>query len=364
VRDAHMRKLGADHPNTLSTLNNVAMSYKDAGKLHEAIALLEQVRDARLRTQGADHPDTLTTLDNLATAYQDAGKLPEAIALHEQVRDARVKTLGDEHPATLCTLNNLGVAYHAAGKLQEAIALLEKTRSAAVTTLGAEHPVTLTTLGNLANAYQDAGAVPQAIALFEQAAAGIEKRQFQHQHAGRLMCKAIATFTAAKQLDKAESWQRKWMAFVRQQDGAASPAYARELAALGLNLLQQQKWTDAEPILRESWNIRSKREANDWRTFNTMSMLGAALLGQKNYAGAEPLLLKGYEGMRESANTIPPRGTTRILEALDRLMELATATNQSDNLKQWQAERAKLTESTKAKSGTAKNHLTNFETFR
>ena len=40
-----MKKLGPDHPNTLSTLNNLAMSYKDAGKLHEAIALLEQVRD-------------------------------------------------------------------------------------------------------------------------------------------------------------------------------------------------------------------------------------------------------------------------------------------------------------------------------
>ena len=191
----------------------------------------------------------------------------------------------------------MGAAYRAAGKLQEAIAVLEKARGAVVTTLGAEHPVTLTTLGNLASAYQDAGKVHQAIALFEQAAAGIEKRQFEYQHAGRLMCKAIAAFTAANQLDKAESWRRKWMAFVSQQDGAASPAYARELAALGLNLLQQQKWIDAEPILREAWDIRSKKEANDWRTFNTMSMLGGALLGQKHYAAAEPLLVKGYEGM-------------------------------------------------------------------
>ena len=120
------------------------------------------------------------------------------------------------------------------------------------------------------------------------------------------MCKAIAAFTAANQLDKAEAWRRKWMAFVRQQDGAASPAYAHELAALGLNLLQQQKWTDAELILREAWVIRSKKESNDWRTFNTMSMLGGALLGQKNYAAAEPLLVKGYEGMSARASTIPP----------------------------------------------------------
>jgi eukaryotic-like serine/threonine-protein kinase len=273
VRDTHMKTLGPDHPNTQSTLNNLAMSYKEAGKLQAAIALLEQVRDARLKTQGSDHPDTLTSLDNLATAYQDAGKLPEAIALHEHVRDARVRTLGDQHPATLCTLNNLGQAYQAAGKLPESIALLERARAAAVTTLGpvhpitvatlsglaraykatgklqdaialfeqvrdalvktfgVDHPTTLTSLGNLASAYQDAGKLPQAVALYEQAAAGLERRQFQHRCARRLMSKVIAAFTAANELDKAESWRRKWMAFVRQQEGDASPAKAESATA-------------------------------------------------------------------------------------------------------------------------------------
>ncbi len=354
VRDANLKKLGPDHPNTLSTLNNLAMAYKDADKLREAIALLEQVRDGRLKTQGPEHPDTLTTLDNLATAYQDAGKLPAAIALHERVRDARVKTQGVDHPATLTSLNNLGVAYRAAGKLQESIAILEQARSAGESTLGAENPVRLATISNLASAYQDAGNLPQAIALFEQAAAGIEARQFQHQHAGRVMCKAIAAFTTAKQHDKAESWRRKWMAFVKQQEGAASPAYARELAALGLSLIQQHKWTDAEPILRECCDIRKKQESNDWRTFNTMSMLGGALLGQKNYAEAEPLLVKGYEGMIARETTIPPQAATRITESLDRLIDLASATDHPDAVKRWQAEKAKLTEGTKPRLSTAK----------
>ena len=78
-----------------------------------------------------------------------------------------------------------------------------------------------------------------------------------------------------------------------------------------------------------------------WSTFNTQSQLGGALLGQKKYADAEPLLRKGYEGMKQREKTIPPGASTRLPEALDRLIELSSATNQPDDVKKWQAERAK-----------------------
>ena len=72
-------------------------------------------------------------------------------------------------------------------------------------------------------------------------------------------------------------------------------------------------------------------------------MLGSALLGQKKYADAEPLLLKGYEGMKEREKSIPKSGggEKRIPEALDALIELYTATNKPEEVKKWQAERAK-----------------------
>jgi len=52
-------------------------------------------------------------------------------------------------------------------------------------------------------------------------------------------------------------------------------------------------------------------------TFNTYSSLGGALLGQKKYDEAEPLLLKGYAGMTERESTIPPIGKDRRPEAVD-----------------------------------------------
>jgi cytochrome c-type biogenesis protein CcmH/NrfG len=343
VRDANVKKLGADHPDTVTTLNNLAAAYEAVGRRPEAITLLEQVKGARVKKLGADHPDTLTTLSRLAAAYRDAGKLPEAIALFEPVRDARVKKLGADHPDTLTTLSHLAGAYQAAGKLPEAVATFEQILDAQIKNLGADHPDTLRSLNNLAAAYWAAGKLPEAIPLFEQAATGIAKRRFQHIHAGRIIFFTIAAYEQAGQLGKAEGWRRQWLAVVKQKAGTDSPAYAGGLAALGLNLLRQKKWADAEAILRECLAIREKNEPEAWTTFNTQSLLGGALLGQKKYADAEALLVKGYEGMKAREEKIPKSGGAelRTPEALDRLIELYTATKKPEELKEWQAERAK-----------------------
>ena len=55
-----------------------------AGKLPQAIELFEQVRDSQVKKLGPDHPETLTTLNSLAVAYKRAGKLPHALPLFEQ----------------------------------------------------------------------------------------------------------------------------------------------------------------------------------------------------------------------------------------------------------------------------------------
>ena len=75
-----------------------------------------------------------------------------------------------------------------------------------------------------------------------------------------------------------------------------SPFAGRRPAALGSNLLEQAKWSEAEPVLRECLAIRDKAMPDDWRRFNAMSLLGGALLGQGRYAEAEPLIVPGTRG--------------------------------------------------------------------
>ena len=107
--------LGPDHPDTLTSRNNLACAYQSAGELAEAIALYEQTLADRERVLGADHPDTLTSRNNLAYAYRSAGDLGRAIPLYEPTLADRERVLGADHPDTLTSRNNLAAAYESAG---------------------------------------------------------------------------------------------------------------------------------------------------------------------------------------------------------------------------------------------------------
>ena len=121
---------------------------------------------------GPDHPDTLTSQNNLASAYQDAGRVAEAIQLYELNLAERERLLGVDHPGTLTSRGNLAAAYLAAGRAAEAIPLLEQTLASRERVLGPDHPDTRTSRRNLAKAYQDAGRADEAIPLLEQTPAG------------------------------------------------------------------------------------------------------------------------------------------------------------------------------------------------
>jgi hypothetical protein len=150
------------------------------------------------------------------------------------------------------------------------------------------------------------------------------------------MMDLAAAYQAAKRFREAEPLLREALAVLRKtKDGAESVASASLLAMLGLGLLKGERYTDAEPVLRECLAIRTKKMPDNWLTFNTRSSLGGALLGQKKYAEAEPLLVDGYQGMKKQEMKIPPGGKVRLIEALERLVQLDEATRNTKRAAQW-----------------------------
>ena len=69
--------------------------------MEEAEELHLQVRDVRLRVLGAEHPDTLLAMGNLAVTYWSQGRWKEAEELQLQVSNVRLRGLVEEHPDTL-----------------------------------------------------------------------------------------------------------------------------------------------------------------------------------------------------------------------------------------------------------------------
>ncbi|MGY1947719.1 tetratricopeptide repeat protein, partial [Nocardia asiatica] len=64
--------------------NHTGLFLSDQGLHASAQAHLEQALADRERVLGADHPDTLGSRNNLASAYQAAGRVAEAIPLYER----------------------------------------------------------------------------------------------------------------------------------------------------------------------------------------------------------------------------------------------------------------------------------------
>jgi hypothetical protein len=149
------RVLGDDHPDTLTSVNNLAGAYESAGDLGRAIPLYEQALTDRRRVLGDDHPNTLGSVNNLAYAYESAGDLGRAIPLYEQALTDCRRVLGDDHPDTLGSVNNLASAYRAAGDLGRAVPLYEQALTDCRRVLGDTHPTTRAVADNLRAASED-----------------------------------------------------------------------------------------------------------------------------------------------------------------------------------------------------------------
>lgn len=119
-----------------------------------------------------------------------------------------------------------------------------------------------------------------------------------------------------------------------------SSSHASALAIRGSILLAKKKHVEAEQKLRECLAIRQKLKPDDWSTCDAKSLLGEALLEQKKYAEAEPLLLSGYEGMKKREAKIPAEERFRLTKQLERLVRLYEAWGKEDEANKWSKELA------------------------
>jgi hypothetical protein len=330
-------KFGPDHPGTLQSMNNLALAYQAAGKFDLALPLYRETLERRKAKLGPDHLDTLQSMGNLALGYQEAGNLDMALPLLEETFKRRRTKLGRDHFYTLIAMNNLGSGYQQAGKLELALPLLEETLKRREAQLGPDHPDTLQTMSNLALGYQAAGKLELALPLYEETLKR-RKARLAPDHPDTLtsMNNLAWGYQAAGKLELALPIYEDTLKAIKAKLGPDHRNTLTILNSLGDGYIRAGHAAKAEPLLRECLAVREKKEPDAWTTFGTKSLLGAALLGQKKYSEAEPLLLAGYQGLKQREATIPLPAKVRLIAAVERLVRLYEATGDNVKAKEWQ----------------------------
>jgi serine/threonine protein kinase/Tfp pilus assembly protein PilF len=283
---------------------NLAAALSAQQKWEEAESLLHAALSIRRKLLGYDHPEVAALLNNLGHCLFEQGKLTEAEKLFREGLEIHRKCLGNDNPHIAPELINLGATLYSQGKLTEAAPLLR-----------------------------------EAVDLYRRKADWPVKEQYT---AYDILGKALAE---QGNLVEAEPVQSEALAILRRR-APEDPLMAAALAELAVTLIAERKFIEAEPIARECLEFRRKHyRPESWRTSSARVLLAECLLGQKQYADAEPLLLSGYEGMRQQQDkpvSNAYRRQPQLKKALELLAQFYEETGRSDRAAEWKQKLAEL----------------------
>jgi hypothetical protein len=110
---------------------------------------------------------------------------------------------------------------------------------------------------------------------------------------------------------------------------------ADALAFLGGLKLRQNRYAEAQPLLVDALSIYEKAMSETWRRYDSQSMLGASLLGQRQYAESEALLLAGYGGLLQRESTIPAPSRSAIKRAAESIIQLYEDWGKREKAAEW-----------------------------
>ncbi|MCA2718011.1 MAG: tetratricopeptide repeat protein [Microcystis sp. M169S2] len=285
------QQLGANHISTANSLNNLANLYHRQGRYAEAEPLFKQALAIRKQQLGDNHPDTATSLSSLAALYYSQGRYSEAEPLFKQALAISKQQLGDNHPDTATSLNNLAALYYSQGRYSEAEPLLKQALTIRKQQLGDNHPDTAASLNNLAELYRVQGRYSEAEPLFKQALA-ISKQQLGDNHP--LTVASLSNLAELYRLQgrysEAEPLYHRSLAIRKQQLGDNHPLTVASLNNLAVLYDSQGRYSEAEPLYQQALAIRKQQLGdNHPSTATSLNNLAVLYYSQGRYSEAKPL---------------------------------------------------------------------------
>jgi tetratricopeptide (TPR) repeat protein len=249
VVETRKRVLGSDHPDTLTSMANLALTYRNQGRWKEAEELGVHVIETRKRALGSEHPDTLTSIANLASTYRNQGRWKEAEELEVQVIKTSLRVLGSEHPETLTSMANLALTYRNQGRWKEAEELGVQVMETRKRVLGLEHPDTLTSMASLASTYRNQGRLKEAEELGVQVMeTSLRVLGSKHPDTLTSMANLASTYRDQGRWKEAEELEVQVMETSSRVLGEEHPDTLTSMANLASTYRNQGRWMETEEL--------------------------------------------------------------------------------------------------------------------
>ncbi|KAG6141930.1 hypothetical protein E4U28_002845 [Claviceps purpurea] len=142
--------LGPTHPSTVSTIQNLATTLEQRGKLEEAQALYRRVYISYQHMYGPRDNMPLEALDDLANICKDTFAIDDAQGLFKQSATSLTRALGATHPETAYAIQSLAIIDDLRGRYIDAKSKYQHALAILAPTLGTAHPLYIMALENMA----------------------------------------------------------------------------------------------------------------------------------------------------------------------------------------------------------------------
>ncbi|KAI7968727.1 hypothetical protein EIK77_005743 [Talaromyces pinophilus] len=135
--------LGANHPQTLVSMNNLSWILRNKGDFVESELLVREALERKEKVLGEDHHDTLNCKYCLAVVVACQDRHGEAEKIYREHLEAVVRVLGKEHPNTMRSMRGLGKTLESQRKFQQALEIYREAYEGLSGTLGPNHISTM-----------------------------------------------------------------------------------------------------------------------------------------------------------------------------------------------------------------------------
>ena len=166
------REAGAADEIIASTVHNLALVERRAGRFEQAVELFAQALDLKRESIGRLHPSYILSLNSRAVSLRQLGRYAEATDHVAEALEIRKQLYGPEHPSLHAGYNELANARHDLGEFERAIELYRKALELEARSTSRRSDWIY--LNNLGAAFEDRGELDRAERYYRQS---IERRR-------------------------------------------------------------------------------------------------------------------------------------------------------------------------------------------